>query len=128
MSLLALTRKKACWLLIFCQDQLRPIEQTGKIMDLAKARTALVLAAGAASAVFAMIAAPTAVAAPPNPVCSNGEVAMDGTCAPPMSMDPTSDAMELPDARASDLDNDFSPGDFTPSGAPSEAFLSERGY
>ena len=34
----------------------------------------------------------------------------------------------FPDARASDLDNDYSPGDFTPSGAPSEAFLSERGY
>ena len=53
---------------------------------------------------------------------------MDGTCAPVTSMDPTSDALELPDSRASDLDSDYSPGDFTPSGAPSEDFLSERGY
>ena len=66
-------------------------------MDLAKVRTALVLAAaGAASAVLAMIAAPTAAADPSNLVCSNGEVAMDGTCSPAMSMDSTSDAMELP--------------------------------
>jgi hypothetical protein len=35
--------------------------------------------------------------------------------------------MELPDSRASDLDSDYSPGDFTPSGAPSEDFLSEPG-
>jgi hypothetical protein len=98
-------------------------------MDLAKARTAVVLAAaGAAYAGLAMIAAPTAAADTSNLVCSNGEVAMDGTCSPAMSLDATSDAMELPDARASDLDNDYSPGDFTPSGAPSEAFLSERGY
>jgi hypothetical protein len=97
-------------------------------MNIARARAALVLAAaGAASAVFAMIAAPIATA-DPNLVCSNGEVAMDGTCMPPTSMDPTSDALELPDSRASDLVNDYSPGDFDPSGAPSEAFLSERGY
>jgi len=98
-------------------------------MDLARARAARVLAtAGAAAAVLAMIAAPTAAADPPSLVCSNGEVAMDGTCAPVTSMDPTSDALELPDSRASDLDSDYSPGDFTPSGAPSEDFLSERGY
>jgi hypothetical protein len=96
-------------------------------MDLTRTRGALVLgAAGAAAAVF--IAAPIASADPPNPVCSNGEVAMDGTCAPVTSMDPTSDALELPDARASDLNTDYSPGDFTPAGAPSEDFLSERGY
>lgn len=99
------------------------------MMDLTRARAARVLAAaGAAAAVFGMIAAPTAIADPPNPVCSNGEVAMDGTCAPVTSMDPTSDALELPDSRASDLDTDYSPGNYAPSGAPSEDFLSERGY
>jgi hypothetical protein len=99
------------------------------MMDLARAQAAWVLAAaGATAAVFAIIAAPNASADPSKLVCSNGEVAMDGTCAPVTSMDPTSDALELPDARASDLVNDYSPGNFAPSGAPSEAFLSERGY
>ena|ERR1700756_5717019 len=96
---------------------------------LTRARTArLLAAAGTASAVFAIIAAPTAIAAPPDLVCSNGEIAMDGTCVPATSMDPISDSLELPDNTVSDVSSDFSPGDFSPSGAPSEDYLSERGY
>jgi len=85
----------------------------------------LLAAAGAASTVLAMIAAPTAIADPSGLVCSNGETAMDGTCTPVTSMDPISDSLELPDSRVADVS---SPGDFGPSGAPSEDYLSERGY
>jgi|ERR1700741_3062622 hypothetical protein len=99
------------------------------MMRVAKPRTArLLAAAGAASAVFAMIgAAPAAVADPSDLICSNGELAMDGTCVPP---DNTSSSLEVPDGSANDIvpSNDFSPGTFDNSGAPSEAYLSERGY
>lgn len=98
------------------------------MMRVAKPRTARLLAAvGAASAVFAMIGSPAAVADPSDLICSNGELAMDGTCVPP---DNTSSSMELPDGSASDVvpSNDSSPGTFDNSGAPSEAYLSERGY
>ena len=87
----------------------------------------LLAAAGITSAAFAFLAAPTAIADTSNLICSNGEIAMDGTCVPATSMDPVSDSLELPDSRVSDVSG-VSPGDFSPSGAPSEAYLSERGY
>ncbi len=90
-----------------------------------KSRSArLWVTVGAASAVLAMLGSPSA-AADSGLTCSNGQVAMDGTCAPPTTLDNTSDSLGLPDGRASDLSN---PADFDVSGAPSEAFLSERGY
>jgi hypothetical protein len=77
------------------------------------ARTArLLAAAGAASAVFAMIGAPTALADSSDLACSNGDVAMDGTCVPPTTMDTTSDALTLPNGTANDVvpSPDFSQG------------------
>jgi hypothetical protein len=87
----------------------------------------LAAAAGSASAVFAMICAPTAIAEPSDLVCSNGEVAMDGTCVPP---DNTAASLEVPQGSVSDTvpSSDSGPGSFDNVGAPTEAYLSERGY
>jgi hypothetical protein len=96
-------------------------------MRMTKSAPARLLAATGASAALAMIGAPIALADTSNLICSNGEVAMDGTCVPQTSLDGTMDSLELPDGRATDISGS-SIGDFDASGAPSEAFLSERGY
>jgi hypothetical protein len=87
----------------------------------------LAAAAGAASAVFAIICAPTAIAEPSDLMCSNGEVAMDGTCVPP---DNTAASLEVPQGTVNDTmpASNSSPGSFDDVGAPTEAYLSERGY
>jgi hypothetical protein len=89
--------------------------------------TARLWAAAAVSVVLAMFGAPSAFADSSDLICSNGEVAMDGTCSPPTSVDGTMDSLEIPDGSAGDLSGS-SVGDFDTGGAPSEAYLSERGY
>lgn len=94
-------------------------------MGVTKSRTArLRMAAGPALAVIAILGSPSATA-DSGLTCSNGQVAMDGTCAAPSTLDHTSDSLGLSDGRVSDLST---PADFDVSGAPSEAYLSERGY
>ena len=99
------------------------------MMHVPRSRTARLLAAasGAAASVFAMIGAPTAIAEPSDLMCSNGEVAMDGTCVPP---DNTAASLEVPQGSISDTvpSSDSSPGSFDNVGAPTEGYLSERGY
>jgi hypothetical protein len=103
------------------------------MMHVPRSRTARLLAAaaaaagGAAFAVFAMIGAPTAIAEPSDLMCTNGEVAMDGTCVP---ADNTAASLEVPQGSVNDMvpSSDSSPGSFDDVGAPSEAYLSERGY
>jgi hypothetical protein len=96
-------------------------------MSMTKSAPARIFAAAGAAAALAIIGAPSALADTPSLICSNGEVAMDGSCVAQTSMDGTMDSLELPDGRATDLSGS-SVGDFDASGAPSEAFLSERGY
>jgi hypothetical protein len=74
-----------------------------------------------------MICAPTAIAEPSDLMCSNGVVAMDGSCVPP---DDTTASLELPQGSVSDTvpSSDSSPGSFDNVGARTEAYLSERGY
>lgn len=85
-------------------------------------------ATSAAVAALAIAGAPTALADSPNLTCGNGQVAMDGTCVTPTGQDTSADALEIPQGMASDLSTDSSPGDYDVSGAPSEQYLSERGY
>src|SRR3984957_10143010 len=98
-------------------------------MRVPRSRTARLLAAaaGSASAVFAMNCAPTAIAEPSDLMCSNGEVAMDGAGVPP---DKTAASLEVPQGSISATvpSSDSSPGSFDNVGAPTEAYLSERGY
>jgi hypothetical protein len=65
-------------------------------------RTArLSVAAGALSAAFAVIGVPIAVAHADDLTCSNGEVALDGTCVPPTGN--TSTALGLPQGNVNDV-------------------------
>jgi len=65
-------------------------------------RTArLSVAAGALSAALAEIGAPIAVAHADDLSCSDGEVALDGTCVPPN--DNTSTALGLPQGNVNDV-------------------------
>ena len=52
---------------------------------------------------------------------------MDGTCVPP---DNTAASVEVPQGSVSDTvpSSDSGPGSFVSVGAPTEAYLSERGY
>ncbi len=52
---------------------------------------------------------------------------MDGTCVPP---DNTAASVEVPQGSVSDTvpSSDSGPGSFDSVGAPTEAYLSERGY
>ena len=63
--------------------------------------TSLLAAVGAGFAVSAMIGAPAAVAQADDLTCSDGEVALDGTCVPPN--DNTSTALGLPQGNVSDV-------------------------
>ena len=65
-------------------------------------RTArLSVAAGALSAALAVIGVPIAVAHADDLTCSDGEVALDGTCVPPT--DSTSTALGLPQGNVNDV-------------------------
>jgi hypothetical protein len=70
-------------------------------MRAAKSRTIrLSVAAGALSAAFAVLGAPTAAADP----CPNGEMALDGTCIPISSpLDTASATLGLPDGTVNDV-------------------------
>jgi hypothetical protein len=59
------------------------------------------VAAGALSAAFAVIGVPIAVAQADALTCSDGEVALDGTCVPPT--DSTSAALGLPQGNVNDV-------------------------
>jgi hypothetical protein len=63
--------------------------------------TRLSLAAGALSAAFAVIGVPIAVAHADDLTCSNGEVALDGTCVAPNGN--ASGALGLPQGNVSDV-------------------------
>ena len=62
-------------------------------------RTAWLLAVAAASAVFAILSAPSAAAI----TCSDSEVAYDGTCVPPSSTYNVTAAAGIPDGSVNDV-------------------------
>lgn len=62
-------------------------------------RTGWLVAAGAASVVFAMLSAPTAAAV----TCTDSEVAYDGTCVPPSSTYNVTAAAGIPDGSVNDV-------------------------
>jgi hypothetical protein len=65
-------------------------------------RTALLsVAAGAFAAAFAVIGVPIAVAHADDMTCSDGEVALDGTCVPPT--EGSSAALGLPQGNVNDV-------------------------
>ena len=72
-------------------------------MRLTKSRTitSLLAAVGAGFAVSAIIGAPAAVAQADDLTCSDGEIALDGTCVPPT--DSTSTALGLPQGNVNDV-------------------------
>lgn len=63
--------------------------------------TSLLATVGSAMAVSAIIGAPAAVAQADDLTCSDGEVALDGTCVPPT--DNTSTALGLPQGNVNDV-------------------------
>lgn len=64
-----------------------------------RSRTSSLLAAGAASVVFAIFSAPTAAAL----TCSDSEVAYDGTCVPNSSTYNVTAAAGIPDGSVNDV-------------------------
>ena len=68
-------------------------------MRMTRSRTASLLAAGAASVAFAMLSAPTAAAL----ICTDSEVAYDGTCVPPTSTYNVTAAAGIPDGSVNDV-------------------------
>jgi hypothetical protein len=68
-------------------------------MRMTPSRTASLVAAGVASAVFAMLSAPTAAAI----TCTDSEVAYDGTCVPPTSTYNVTAAAGIPDGSINDV-------------------------
>jgi hypothetical protein len=68
-------------------------------MRMTPSRTASLVAAAAASAVFAMLSAPTAAAL----TCSDSEVASDGTCVPATSTNNITAAAGIPDGSVNDV-------------------------
>jgi hypothetical protein len=62
-------------------------------------RTASLFAAGAASVVLAVLSAPTAAAL----ICTDSEVAYDGTCVPPTSTYNVTAAAGIPDGSVNDV-------------------------
>ncbi len=89
--------------------------------------TSLLAAVAAEFAVSAMIGAPAAVAQPDDLTCSNGEVALDGTCVPPN--DNTSTALGLPQGNVSDVVSSLNnPSLFDPPGQLTEAEVASPGF
>jgi len=66
---------------------------------MARSRTSSLLAASAASVVFAIVSAPTAAAL----TCSDSEVAYDGTCVPNTSTYNVTAAAGIPDGSVNDV-------------------------
>jgi hypothetical protein len=85
------------------------------------------VAAGALSAAFAVVGAPIAVAHADSLTCSDGEVALDGTCAPPT--DNTSTAMGLPQGSVNDVVSSLNnPSLFDPPYQLTEAEVASPGF
>jgi hypothetical protein len=91
-------------------------------------RTArLSVAAGALSAAFAVVGVPIAVAHADNLTCSDGEVAMDGTCVPPT--DNTGTALGLPQGNVGDVVSSLNnPSLFDPPFQLTEAEVAAPGF
>src|SRR6476620_4350453 len=89
--------------------------------------TALLATVGAGFAVSATIGAPAAVAQPDDPTCSNGEIAMDGTCVPPT--DNTSTALGIPQGNVNDVVSSLNnPSLFDPPYQLTEAEVASPGF
>ncbi len=89
--------------------------------------TSLLAAVGAVFAVSAIIGVPIAVAQADDLTCSNGEVALDGTCVPPN--DNTSTALGLPQGNVSDVVSSLNnPSLFDPPGQLTEAEVASPGF
>ena len=87
----------------------------------------LSLAAGALSAAVALIGVPIAVAHADDLTCSDGEVALDGTCAPPT--DNSSAALGLPQGNVSDVVSSLNnPSLFEPPFQLTEAEVASPGF
>jgi hypothetical protein len=93
-----------------------------------RSRTARrLVVAGALSAAVAVIGVPIAVAQADDLTCSNGEVAMDGTCVPPT--DNTSTALGLPQGNVSDVVSSLNnPSLFDPPYQLTESEVASPGY
>ena len=91
-------------------------------------RTArLSVAAGALSAAFAVIGVLIAVAHADDLTCSDGEVALDGTCVPPN--DNTSTALGLPQGNVNDVVSSLNnPSLFEPPYQLTEAEVASPGF
>ena len=87
----------------------------------------LSVAAGALCAAFAVIGLPIAVAHADNLNCSDGEVALDGTCAPPT--DNSSAALGLPQGNVNDVVSSLNnPSLFDPPFQLTEAEVAAPGF
>jgi hypothetical protein len=85
------------------------------------------VAAGALSAAFAVVGVPIAVAHADNLTCSDGEVAMDGTCVPPT--DNTGTALGLPQGNVGDVVSSLNnPSLFDPPFQLTEAEVAAPGF
>ena len=79
------------------------------------------------SAAFAVIGVPIAVANADDLTCSNGEVALDGTCVPPT--EGSSAALGLPQGNVSDVVSSLNnPSLFDPPGQLTEAEVASPGF
>lgn len=85
------------------------------------------MAAGALCAAFAVIGLPIAVAHADNLTCSDGEVALDGTCVPPT--DNSSAALGLPQGNVNDVVSSLNnPSLFDPPFQLTEAEVASPGF
>jgi len=87
----------------------------------------LSVAAGALSAAFAVIGVPIAVAHAEDLTCSDGEVALDGTCVPPT--EGSSAALGLPQGNVNDVVSSLNdPSLFDPPYQLTEAEVASPGF
>jgi len=87
----------------------------------------LSVAAGALSAAFAVIGVPPAVAWADDLTCSDGEIALDGTCVPPT--DNTTTALGLPQGNVNDVVSSLNnPSLFDPPYQLTEAEVASPGF
>jgi len=87
----------------------------------------LSLAAGALSAAFGVLGVPIAVAHADDLTCSDGEVALDGTCAPPT--DGSAAALGLPQGNVNDVVSSLNnPSLFEPPFQLTEAEVASPGF
>lgn len=95
--------------------------------DTASRTVRLSVAAGAMSAALAVIGVPIAVAHADDLTCSDGEVALDGTCVPPG--DNSSSALGLPQGNVGDVVSSLNnPSLFEPPFQLTEAEVASPGF